>query len=296
MSAGSGGFYVITGDLAHFDPCHRAVSFRKPSAVQNPPLVIMLHGGAGLTNSTTSLATELRRQGFATLTFDAYRMNGFNRDPMFWNTRVNPAPKQHMLFKIALGAYEWALTRTDIDTNSIYFYGISNGATVVLNLAAITSPEHVRGVFAEGAPSVGLGLPDTLVVPVRLIYGKLDNHSGRHESDWMWLRSSECFLHKPHDLSPQGTAHWCHIPRNFNSVAISPLDWSNRQKDSGADLEVWFYEDGAHDFFYGPIDRGMLVINERFNRFAWVGASRATQRSMISDIVNFHNKTSGMPN
>ena len=58
------------------------------------------------------------------------------------------------------------------DTKNIFVYGQSNGARVALMLPSVVSdPSHIRGVLAEGMPTIGLPYKDA-IVPTRLYYGK----------------------------------------------------------------------------------------------------------------------------
>jgi hypothetical protein len=72
-----------------------------------------------------------------------------------------------MLLTMAWAAYQWTITRTDIDARRICFFGVSNGAAMV-------DPAHVRGIIAKGITPIGLGLPDQTRVPLMLFIGKND--------------------------------------------------------------------------------------------------------------------------
>ena len=71
--------------------------------------------------------------------------------------RIGNAYRQMMILKTTYAAYEWTLTRKDVDTSKIYFYGISNGASVVINIAGMVDSKHVRGVIAEAPTTTGIG-------------------------------------------------------------------------------------------------------------------------------------------
>ena len=112
---------AVIGELSGFNPCHPSVSFRIPASLANskkPPLVIAVHGGSGRSDAE-AITNAFFTNGMATLIFDAYKHNGV--PPLASN-----AYRQMMLYKVALQAYQWALTRQDVDVQRIYLYGISN--------------------------------------------------------------------------------------------------------------------------------------------------------------------------
>jgi hypothetical protein len=124
--------------------------------------MISVHGGGGI-NDVRASDQAFHGKGMATLVFDAYEMQGFTgRSSGFWALQVSNEARQRMLLSTAWAAYQWAITRPDIDARRIYFFGISNGAAVVANLAAMVDPAHVRGIIAEtGIPPELLSLEIT---------------------------------------------------------------------------------------------------------------------------------------
>ena len=168
------GVHTVTGPLRPFDPTHPSVDLRLPAGVAKPPLLILVHGGGGARDQANAMAL-FHAQGVAVLGFDAYRLAGLERDWRFWVRNVTYEARQRMIYAAALGAYRWATTLDSVDTARIHIHGLSNGADVVANLAAVVSPAHVRMVFAEGLAGAGLGLPDRLTVPLRAVFGRLDN-------------------------------------------------------------------------------------------------------------------------
>lgn len=155
----SGNFSIVEGEVNDFDFCHSSVRFDLPSGNSKPPLVILVHGGGGLSRAEEE-ARVFSSMGFATLMFDAYKMNDIYKPLLFMSSSMSLFSKQQMLYKVTLGAYNWAIKNEKIDINKILFYGLSNGATTVVNIAAAVDPKHVKGVFAEGMVGAGLGLPD----------------------------------------------------------------------------------------------------------------------------------------
>jgi dienelactone hydrolase len=281
-------FHTVDGPLAEFDPCHASVKFQKPFFSLRPPLLIVVHGGGGVDSSTRNAAEAFRGKGFATLVFDAYEHNGFDKGFRFWATQASNEARQRMLYKVTLGAYQWALSRSDIDTGHIYFHGLSNGAIVLANIAAAVSPRHVKGVFAEGAPGMGLGLPDAVAVPLRMIYGRQDNYGGKTEDEWIWLRQERCHLNVAAFLHPAGNARTCSADVNRNGLTQRPIDWFEDQKRKGADIELWFYDNAAHGIFAGPLQRNTIVYGRDMRRFAWIGADASARHQLLDDILRFH--------
>ncbi len=279
--------FTVEGPLADFDPCHRSTQFQKPRGSSKPPLMIVLHGGAGLDTATRNAAEAFRSKGFASLAFDAYEHNGFYQGPQFWASKGTNEARQRMIYKVTLSAYEWALKRTDIDNNQIYFHGLSNGGAVLFNIAGAVSPIHVKGIFAEGGPSVGLGLPDNLNVPLRLIYGKLDNYAGRTEDDMIWLRQETCLLNVAEFNHPSGTSKTCNRVVNPRGVTQSVMTWYEQQKRNGADIDIWFYDNAAHGIFLGPLLKNMITYGVDMRRYAWVGGDPKAKNKLLDDVERF---------
>lgn len=278
--------FTVEGPLAEFDPCQRSTQFKKPRGSPKPPLMIVVHGGAGLSTATINAAEAFRRRGFASLAFDAYEHNGFYQGPQFWASKGTNEARQRMIYKVTLGAYEWALKRTDIDNNQIYFHGLSNGGTVLFNIAGAVSPNHVKGIFAEGGSSVGLGMPDKLNVPLRLVYGKLDNYAGRTEDDAIWLRQEPCLLNVVEFNHPTGSSKTCN--RVYaRGVSPSVKTWYEQQKSNGADIDMWFYDNTAHGIFLGPLLKNMITFGVDMRRYAWVGGDPSAKNKLLDDIDRF---------
>lgn len=82
-------FHTVEGPLAGFDPCHASVKYQRPFFSQKPPLMIVVHGGGGLDSAIKNAAEAFRSQGFATLVFDAYELNGFKQGMKFWASQAS---------------------------------------------------------------------------------------------------------------------------------------------------------------------------------------------------------------
>lgn len=289
-------FHTVRGPLAEFDPCHQSVDLSLPGGFfskkseTKPPLVIIVHGGGGLGNLEKNMATALNRKGFATLVFDAYQMNNFYQGISLFLTGMTNGARQRMIYKATLGAYLWALKQPQIDNTRLFFHGVSNGGSVLLNVAAAVDPAHVKGVFSEGATPAGIGMPNKLLVPLRLIFGKLDNYGGKAEDDWMWNRIESCTTVEHYRLAPPGTAEFCNGRTHPQGNSITPFEWFERQKAGGADIEIWFYEDAAHGILAGPIDRGIRMYGGTVKRWGWTGSSGDAADRLVSDMEKFINR------
>ncbi len=279
------GIQTVAGTLATFDPCHRSVSLRTPFFSDKPALMIVVHGGAGLDSATSQAADAFRGKGMATLVFDAFQMNGFQQGPRFFATSVTNEARQRMIYRAALGAYEWALKQDKIDNRRILFHGLSNGAAAVANLAAVVDPQHVVALFAEGIPGNGLGLPDQLRAPLKVVFGRLDNYGGRTADEFIWLRQESCAGNVTDFDHPAGSSATCNRHQNARDLTQKPIDWYERQKSQGAPIELWWLEDTAHGVFAGPMTRNMVSYTNGQTRYAWVGGSNATRNKFLEDIA-----------
>lgn len=276
--------HSVTGQLAGFDPCNRSVELRLPPNSDRPPLVILVHGGGGGRDNANAMAA-FHSAGAAVLGFDAYVMNGFERPWRFWLLNLTYEARQRMIYTVALSAYRWAITNEQIDRRRIHFYGLSNGADVVANLAAATDPQHVRAAFAEGLAGAGLGLPDDLRVPLRAIFGRLDNFAGRSADDWRWLRRNRCALNTAEFIQPPGNAAGCNARAGSGGLTQSPGDWLEGQRRRGADIEVWFYERAAHGLFLGPLHQTTNTWAGGHVGFVSIGADDDVRARLLGDIM-----------
>ncbi len=278
----SPGLHTVEGGLAGFDPGNSSVAFHLPAGPPGP-LVLFIHGGGGGYDNRNIMAA-IHGAGIAVLGFDAYRMNGFDRPSGFWVRNMTYEARQRMIYTTSLAAYRWVIKQPGVDTRRIHIYGLSNGADVAANLAAVVDPAHVRTVFAEGIAGAGLGLPDRLVVPLRAIFGRLDNFGGQHAEDWRWQRRVSCRLNMTGFDGPPGNAAACNSQINPGSRTQSPGNWAEAQRARGADIETWFYEDGAHGIFTGPLNQRTMAWSTG-TAHASVGAQEATRQQLLADIL-----------
>ena len=291
------GFHTVKGELARFNPCHETAKLSMPGLfaekiADRPPVFIIVHGGGGLGKGEIALADALNSSGIATLVFDAFQMNGYSRKEGFtlFLTGMSNEARQRMIYKVALGAYEWLLKNSEVDTTRIFIHGLSNGGSVVTNIAAAVDPKHVRGVFPEGASPEGLGFPSTITVPVRMIYGRLDNYAGGTENDWMVSRRRTCDRNVAFEMAPPGTSRTCSTTSNPQELMISAEMWVNDLKKMHRDIEIWFYDDAAHGIMAGPIDRGVRTYGKgplAKRAWAWTGSSGNAKEKLIQDLGAF---------
>ncbi|PUE17179.1 hypothetical protein B9Z32_06550 [Limnohabitans sp. MMS-10A-178] len=267
-----------------------------PKIAEKPPVFIIVHGGGGLGKAETNLSAALNSAGIATLVFDAYQMNGYTREEGFtlFLTGMTNDARQRMTYKVALGAYQWLIQNQSIDSSRIFIQGLSNGGSVVSNIAGAVDPKHVRAVFPEGASPSGLGFPFNINVPVRMIYGKLDNYGGDKEDDWMFSRVAPCSFNVAFDLAPEGTSKTCSRLQNPEGIMISAESWVKELKGTGRDVEIWFYEDAAHGIMAGPIDRGVRTYGAgptAKKTWGWTGSSGNAQKKFLNDLIKFVKST-----
>lgn len=238
---------VVQGELSGFDPCHNSVSFKIPSAIASsnkPPLLIAVHGGAGRADAE-AITDSFFENGMATLIFDAYKHNGVP-------PRTGNAYRQMMLYKVALQAYQWVLTREDVDVQRIYFYGISNGASVVINLASVVDPKHVKGVFSEAPTPVGMGYPWEIQVPVFIAFGKEDDLAAR-VGQRRWTISDPCRFNVKNSDVPSGTSDQC-SQSSSSGTMMTTLQWADKVKvKNDSNLEIHYFDEVAHGAFIGPL-------------------------------------------
>jgi dienelactone hydrolase len=287
-------FNLVVGTLAEFDPCHKSVELSMPGWFSSklgdrPPLVIVVHGGGGPGSAEQEMVRQLNLRGIATLLYDAYEMNGFQyRGSSLFLTGMTNESRQRMIFKVTLGAFRWATQLARIDASRIFIHGVSNGGSVALNMAAVVEPQHVKAIFAEGSSPTGIGMPDKIKVPLKLVFGKLDNYGGKSEDDWMYTRTDPCSFNQVSELAAPGTAARCSKSANPLAMTISPQEWGEQLRTARQPVEFWFYDDAAHGILAGPIRKGMRTYGSgptAKRAYAWTGASSGAAKRFMDDLV-----------
>lgn len=280
------GFFSVKGRMGSFDPCEPQVKFRLPPGQGKPALMISVHGGGGISDVLRS-DQAFYELGMATLVFDAYAMQGLTgRSSLFWARSVTNEARQRMLFATALGAYQWAIQRHDIDVNRIYLFGISNGAAVVANLAALVDSRHVKGVIAEGVTPVGIGLPDEIRVPLLLAFGRLDDYGNPKPDGRRWDLSGDCRMNVQIEGAPPGSAQRC----NSNNPGVpipSAMEWVKTLKKPQDGLEIEYFDDMAHSAFFGPLVQRRATWGSGETLGASLGATEAARQKFLQRMVDF---------
>jgi dienelactone hydrolase len=288
------GFNKVTGPLAQFDPCHLSVNFSMPGFFASklgelPPLMIISHGGGGPGAVELEMMRRMNSAGVATLLYDAYEMNGFQyKGTQLFVLGVTNESRQRMNFKVTYGAYQWAKKQPQIDSSRIYINGLSNGGSVAVNMAGVVDPKHVPAVIAEGASPTGIGFPDKTNVPLKLVYGRLDNYGGKTEDDWMYTRSDPCGFNVEFKLAPVGVAARCSGINYPQDMVPSPLEWVNALKSQGQPVDIWFYDNAAHGILLEPMKNGTRTYGTGETasfRYGSTGSRHGVADKYISDVV-----------
>lgn len=285
-------WFSIRGPLAEFDPCHSSVSLSRPSGAEKTPLIIVVHGGIGLSKSVQIAAHEFRSMGFSTLVFDAFEMNKLSYLGWeFFNTQMTNEARQRMIFKVTRGAYEWAIRQDKIDSERIYFWGNSNGAMVSVNMAAVVPINHVKGIFVEGLPPVGLGLPNKINVPIFIAFGESDNYGTNASlNQTIWNRTGFCRENTSFGNLTNRNSINCNEKANPNEPVETVWEWYNRLKNEGQPIQIKIYPDAAHDFFSSGPQRGSQMKNGTA-RGANTGATFSARNNLLKDIEYFFSQS-----
>ncbi len=264
---------TVVGKLANFDPCHKSVRLELPGFFSKkrgdkPPLVIIAHGGGGLGGYERDFAKLMNQQGFATLVFDAFEMNGLIPLSDLLVYQMSNGGRQRMIYKATLGAYEWAVKSDKVDVHKIFIQGLSNGAAVAINMAAAVDSVHVRGVIAEGAPSAGIGFPNDIKVPLLLIYGSADNYGGLQPTDYMHLRGMPCGYNDHYRLAPPGFSETCNRTTDSANAMPSPQKWYEDTKANGKDVRMELIDGGGHGMLFADFSSSVRQLpgNRMFYR------------------------------
>lgn len=282
----------VFGPLAKFNPCHASVQLDMPTLFAKKrgdkhPLVIISHGGGGLSGYERDFAKLLNQQGYATLIFDAFEMNGIaSRSELVLYVMTNGA-RQRMIYKATWGAYRWAINNDKVDATRIFIQGLSNGASVAINMAASVDATHVRGVIAEGGPSAGIGFPDEIKVPLLLIYGLSDNYGGTRQDDWMHLRAMPCGINDHYPFAPDGFAKSCSRASNPTEAMPSPKSWYEEIKAKGQDIRLELIEGGGHGMMFGDFSSSSKRLPGRGAWYISRGADADTRKKAQQIVLDF---------
>lgn len=280
------GFYILKGKPLNFDPCHSSVRFKVPSSNAKPPLFIFVHGAGGFHDNMRAL-NLFYENGFAVLGYDAFEPNGISKN---MNSSIGNSQRQEMIFAATVGAMEWALKQKNIDTKRIYLYGISNGATVVVNLAAMYDKTKIKAVFSEAPAHAGMGMPDDIKVPLVLIFGKEDTYGTPvNNTGLRWLHNGPCRLNVSIPEAPKGNSFNCNVNSSPHMNGESHLAWYEKQKNKKKDIQMWLYDDAAHGIFNSELRQQTRSTPDggRFN--APEGAKSDVKVKYLNDLLAYIN-------
>ncbi|MCG8507221.1 MAG: hypothetical protein MI755_21625 [Sphingomonadales bacterium] len=259
---GSRGFFALEGPFAAFDPNHPSVEIWTPGGVKNAPVVVYAHGGAGYREDDRARVEMFRRNGFATISFDSYVMNGFD-DWNFVTRKVTNSGKQSMIWGVFKGAVEYAAKHDAWDNRNIVLYGGSNGGRVVLYSGSEIESENIRCIVSEAPAGSGFALGD-YTIPTIILFGALDSWAGRSETDYVWKRT-------------------------YPNSPISIEDWVNAQQAKGRPVEFIFYENAGHLLFEGPLEKVTVRRGDTIAFTAYQGAGEGVLEQYEQDVMTFAN-------
>ncbi len=257
---GSRGWFTTLAPFAEFDPGSPFVEIWTPTGNRSAPVVVYAHGGAGFREDDRRRVSMLRRHGFATISFDAYEMNGFD-DWRFVTSRVTNGGKQNMIWHVFKGAVEYAAGNGDWDNRNIFLYGASNGARVVLHGATELADNSVRGIIAEAPTANGYPIGE-ISIPTIIPFGKKDNWAGRSETDYIWTRT--------YPSSP---------------ISLERLIKSLQEK--GSPVRFLFYDNAGHSFHEGPLRQVTRGRANGISFTAYEGADEDALARYERDVLAF---------
>lgn len=260
---GTRGFYALEGPFADFDANHSSAEIWVPENVSDAPVVVYAHGGAGYREDDRARVEMFRRNGFATLSFDAYEMNGFE-DWRFVTRRILNRGKQDMIWGAFKGAVEFAAEQDGWDTQNIILYGGSNGGRVVLYAGAELDNSNIRAIVSEAPAGSGFTLGD-VKVPTIIPFGALDTWAGRSETDYVWKRT-------------------------YPNSPVSIEDWVNSQQTKKHPVNFIFYENAGHLLFEGPLEKVTVRRGGNIAFTAYQGAADGVLKQYENDVIGFVNQ------
>lgn len=288
----SGSIKTVEGPLADFDPCHGSVQIGMPSIfakkrADKPPVVIIAHGGGGVGGYERDFAKLMNQNGFATLLYDAFEMNGLRSGSELVLYQMRNSARQRMIYKATLGAYQWVLKNDKLDTNKIFLQGLSNGGSVAINMAASTDGKNIKGVIAEGSPASGIGFPNEINVPLLMIYGSADVYGGTRADDFMHLRGNACLQNDYYELAPKGFSEVCNRLSNSTNLMPTPLAWYEQIKSKGSDIKLELVDGGGHGMMFDNYSASVRPLGGGRNYYMSRGASADARKRLEKLVIDF---------
>ncbi|MEL6360477.1 MAG: hypothetical protein AAFR21_05285 [Pseudomonadota bacterium] len=257
---GKRGFFVLDGPFTEFDPTHPSVELWIPDGNKRAPIVVYAHGGAGFRADDRARVEMFRKNGFATLSFDSYSMNGFE-DWEFVTRKVANSGKQSMIWGVYKGALKYASTSGDWDNRNIIMYGGSNGGRVILYAASQIHSENIRAIVSEAPAGSGFALGD-YNVPTIIPFGALDTWAGNSDTDYVWKRT-------------------------YPGSPVSLEDWVLLQQGRGRPIKFVFYENAGHLIFDGPLEKVTVRRGDKIAFTAYQGAEDGVLEQYENDVIAF---------
>ena len=256
---GSKGWYTTIGPFAEFDPKHKSVDIWVPDTAEKPPIVVYAHGGAGFREDDRARIYLFRRNGFATISFDAYEMNGL--DWSFVTRRVTNKGKQQLIWGVFQGAVAHAEKNGPWDTKNIFLYGASNGGRIVLYAGSALQDTKIRGIISEAPAATGYTLGD-YDIPTIIPFGALDTWAGKSATDYVWERT-------------------------YPSSPLSIAQWVKSLQEKERPIKFVFYENAGHLLFEGPLEKVTVRRGDTIAFTAYQGADKAALEKYQKDIISF---------
>ncbi|NQW92863.1 MAG: hypothetical protein HQ446_02290 [Polaromonas sp.] len=288
----SGSVKTVEGILANFDPCHRSVQLSMPSLFakklgDKPPLVIIAHGGGGVGGYEREFVKLMNRNGFATLLYDAFEMNRLTSGSDLLLYQMRNSARQRMIYKATVGAYQWVLKNDKVDIGKIFVQGLSNGASVAINMAAYPDGKNLKGAIAEGAPAAGIGFPDAISVPILMIYGSADVYGGTRAGDFMHLRGNACLQNDYYELAPKGFSESCNRNANGSDSMPNPLAWYEKIRSKGSDIKFELVDGGGHGMMFDSYSESVRQLSGGRSFYMSRGASADARTRLEKLVIDF---------
>lgn len=288
----SGSIKTVEGPLADFDPCHGSVQLSMPSVfskkrADKPPLVIIAHGGGGVGGYEREFAKLMNQNGFATLLYDAFEMNGLRSGSDLLLNQMRNSARQRMIYKATLGAYKWVQKNDKVDVSKIFVQGLSNGGSVAVNMAASTDGKNLKGVIAEGSPAAGIGFPNDINVPLLMIYGSADVYGGTRADDFMHLRGNACLQNDFYELAPKGFSEACHRNLNSTNLMPTPVAWFEQIKAKGGDIKFELVEGGGHGMLFDSFSSSVRHLSGGRSMYTSRGAGGDARTRLEKMVIAF---------
>ncbi len=261
-AVGSRGWFTTVGPYAEFDPKNALVEIWTPREAPRAPVMVYAHGGAGYREDDRARVEMFRRNGFATISFDAYEMNGLD-DWQFVTRRVTNRGKQNMIWSVFKGAVDHAATNNGWDNRNIVLYGGSNGGRVVLFAGSEIANGRIRAIVSEAPAATGFTLGD-YNVPTLIPFGKLDNWAGKSETDYVWTRT-------------------------YPNSPVSIEDWVTSRQEAGRPVRFVFYENAGHLLFEGPLKEVSVRRGDAIAFTGYQGAGEGVLEQYEQDVISFVN-------